>query len=128
MTTLEPFDSSGRPVIVSDPEILTRAIEKAVAGGLNESYGQVALHMLIEAYSTNVEAAGMFVRGIIFNHAFAKALWGEKETDTGDAWYDPEGSANGTGAYVSVKLPAWQYHLQQMVIALDLIKYLGEHI
>lgn len=40
---------------------------------------------------------------IIYNHDFAKALWGEK----------PLG---------------WRYHLQMMVVADDPIEYLGEHL
>ena len=53
---------------------------------------------------------------LIFNHDFAKALWPDKGTKLFRSGDDPE--------YV----PDWQYHLQQMVIADDPIKYLEANI
>lgn len=52
---------------------------------------------------------------VIFNHDFAKALWGE-------ATYHDSGSE------MLVDKLGWQDHLKQMVIANDPIKYLGEHL
>lgn len=46
---------------------------------------------------------------VIFNHDFAKALRGEKKIIVG-------------------MIEPWKYHLQQMVIADDPIKYLGENL
>ncbi len=62
----------------------------------------------------------------IFNHDFAKALWGahmvhptsDLPSDTNDGFY----------LWEEVVIPNWQSHLQQMVIAADPIKYLGEHL
>lgn len=52
-------------------------------------------------------------------HDFAKALWGK----------NPMWSNDPMGAYNdSPKEENWQHHLQQMVIAEDPIKYLGENI
>jgi hypothetical protein len=34
----------------------------------------------------------------------------------------------GGGAMTDMRHPGWQFHLQQMVIANDPIKYLGEHL
>lgn len=50
---------------------------------------------------------------IIFNHSFARALWGEDVIDQGSN-YDGE--------------EVWRYHLQEMVISSDPVKYLGENI
>lgn len=58
------------------------------------------------------------LEGIIFNHDFAKALWGECTT-----WVRSK-----SGRVTHLPLDGWQYHLQQMVIADDPIKYLGENI
>lgn len=57
---------------------------------------------------------------VIFNHLFARALWGE------DILIRPmEDFNNDTSRYY---LPNWQYHLQQMVVAADPIVYLGKNI
>ncbi|SIC58911.1 hypothetical protein [Mycobacteroides abscessus] len=55
----------------------------------------------------------------IFNHDFAKALWGDGR--------DKEGKVP-IGDFRWYMGPYWQYHLQQMVIADDPIKHLGEHL
>lgn len=55
---------------------------------------------------------------LIFSHDFAKSIWPEPTSKR----------------YMFFKALAsdysfrWQYHLQQMVIASDPIKYLGEHL
>lgn len=57
----------------------------------------------------------------IFSHDFAKAFWGEK-TKT-DRIYDCD--------YEIVddrSLPAWQYHLQQMVLEKEPLKYLEKFL
>jgi hypothetical protein len=60
---------------------------------------------------------------IIFNHDFAKALWGEsKPIDIG---------RRDAGGYKTFGQPmsiGWQEHLRDMVIADDPIKYLGDHL
>lgn len=120
-------DRSAKSVTVvcepTDQEILEEAIQKAVAGGwVNEDdtkpitlpdTGHVFLtHGLLDMPHIFFEVAEL-----IFNPDFAKALWGEE-------WAHklidnvPLGRSN----------PAWQYHLQQMVIANDPIRYLGENI
>jgi hypothetical protein len=65
---------------------------------------------------------------IIFSHDFAKAFWGEKkvfigtekvpEPHTLNVYYDREVYAPS----------AWQYHLQQLVLAEDRLKYLEEFL
>ncbi len=66
---------------------------------------------------------------IIFDHDFAKALWGDKKLPYKK--YEPD--YYNLGQYKPVvattkKSEAWKFHLQQMVIADDPIKYLGEHL
>jgi len=53
---------------------------------------------------------------IIFSHDFAKALWGEEELQ------------HVNQAFSKVVKDGWRRHLQQMVIAEDPIKYLGENL
>lgn len=60
---------------------------------------------------------------LIFNHDFAKALWGEGPV------YARSGKPIDSGiTYHDETCLAWQYHLQQMVIAEDPVKYLGENV
>ncbi len=60
----------------------------------------------------------------IFNHDFAKALWKDVDfdpTDT-DLW---EGDGYTSALFHG---EAWQFHIQNMVIADDPIEYLGENL
>ncbi len=109
---------------MANQEILTKAIQKAIDGGWKNE----------EMYSFDSRVgSGLFNPGIgeygghehesvlIFNHDFAKALWGEP-TDTMTV------QNNNLNVKQLVDMNGWQYHLQQMVIADDPIKYLGENI
>lgn len=102
---------------MTNQEILTKAINLAIAGGWENE----------EMYSFDTRVgSGLFNPGIgeygghediavlIFNHNFAKALWGETIWNLHDT---PEED-----------LYIWQHHLQQMVITEDPIKYLGENL
>lgn len=91
-------------------EILTKAIEKAVAGGWSGSglVDNQDYYLLLEVSAFDV----------IFNHDFSRALWSERmvaQDDVATIFADPS-------------YPNWMYHLQQMVIADDPIAYLGEHL
>lgn len=145
---------------MTNTEILTKAIQKAIDGGWEgllrnggsnktgcyhypdgtqllkwrwEEKERVFSDGEYDGYeSINVEA-------IIFNHDFAKALWGEK-------WLPITEGVQDGGQYTDFRhqrthdwqemlfstwdyvMPAWAYHLCQMVIAEDPIKYLGEHL
>lgn len=58
------------------------------------------------------------VRDILYDHNFAKALWGNQRLlETGLL-----------GEPIAQPQYLWQYHLQQMVISDDPIAYLREHM
>lgn len=92
--------------------ILFLAIEKAMAGGYDwDKYhspgvsgkaGWVDYAIMVGDYPT-----------LIYNHDFAKALWGD----------DPSWAINP-----EEHVENWQHHLQQMVIADDPLEYLGNNI
>lgn len=87
---------------MSNQEILEKAIQKAIDGGWHgccSTTKRIIMHN--EPFS------------IIFNHDFAKALWGKEDRQF-----------RSIGGWTQ----AWKYHLQQMVIAEEPIKYLGENI
>jgi hypothetical protein len=99
---------------MTNQEILEKAIQKAIAGGWKN--GQDWLDTI-----RSDDAPAFTAKLFIFNHNFAKALWGEKH-DALKEWRKeipdlPKPTSMG-----------WKYHLQQMVIAPDPIKYLGEHL
>lgn len=115
-------------------QILEAAITKAIDGGWTvddwtdddefhwsmdtSEYGVYPL-MHVDGNSLN-EEFWLRPNDIIFNHNFAQAIWGSILHKA-----DPDDEDK----YPYRKLiPAWQYHLMQMVIAPDPIAYLGEHL
>jgi hypothetical protein len=111
-------------------EILAKAIERAISNGwrptgfaihkLNPD--RIVEHMFeLEGWTVDewYEGSGSYS---IFNHDFAKALWGKEIIDTGMV------RVNKDLDYEAVTMPLWKFYLHQMVIAEDPIKYLGENI
>lgn len=121
---------------MSNQEILTKAIEKAIEGGWYGIYkdghtwpeAKDLLTMQWDSSSEKftdgaIEDETTFnVEAIIFNHDFAQALWGEARPTRYDVFPD------ATGKYGVDGKEGWRYHLMFMVISDDPIKYLGEHI
>jgi len=105
----------------NNQEILARAIQKALdSGWIPIVFGVDPLE--IERRNTKFIIEGTDPRAYIYSHDFAKALWGE------NTWIDPVSLEVGVMRHVSPHLPIWQYHLQQMVVAENPIKYLGENL
>lgn len=111
--------------LMTNQEILTKAIEKAIAGGFKWPYTGCSDEPLVTDGGNLIPMLNLpTLHWIIFNHDFAKALWGEavlkfSPTDfTGPEDFNKE----------FFELPAYKYHLQRMVIADDPIKYLGDNI
>lgn len=114
-------------------EILEAAIQKAIAGGwadiFNGGYEKWEWQPEFtrwdngEIYEDN-ERIDLEV--VIFNHDFAKALWGEEDEIPYRIGSDMDSTWVAYGKVVTD--PAWMYHLQHMVIADDPIQYLGEHL
>lgn len=111
---------------MTNQQILEKAIQKAIDGGWTPLKG-VNTNLLefeisenktriIWRYNHVTSLEKWSVYGTIFNHDFAKALWpGNMPTGVNlPNWAEPT--------------PAWESHLQNMVIAEDPIKYLGDHL
>lgn len=99
-------------------QILTKAIQKAIDGGwypigMDHEHPATVKTLAVEGAD----------KCYIFNHDFAKALFGEEEPAMG---YRRD--AGGYRVFGQPTTLGWKYHLQQMVIADDPIKYLGEHL
>jgi hypothetical protein len=104
--------------------ILKKAIQKAIDGGWNNIEGFVPINL--GAGDVGLEyadsSAVVLPMAMIFNHDFTKALWGDKHT------WKISGVSTDSSSFQITDLPDSAHHLQQMVIAVDPIKYLGENI
>ena len=103
---------------MSNQQILTKAIEKAIAGGWHEGHDFTVVGGHI------YDLDNLRTDDLIYWHSFAKALWGEEPYakhyymfENGTHWRERDD-----------RLPNWSWQLQQIVIADDPIKYLGENI
>lgn len=120
-------------------EILQKAVEKA---NKNMPEGSKLTIGLMNFLASN----HLRYYHLIFNKTFAKAFWGEEETKSA-LWkiFNPpiEGEPvtyvgtyvlrwkeenQPTVAFAPAESPAWQYHLQQMVLEEDPIQYLSKFI
>lgn len=112
---------------MTNKEILQKAIKKVEENGCNRCYSSFLDYHNerdIVEYKKHYQ--------IIFSHDFAKAFWGED-------LYHPEKKQkiinHRLKIYAScfdmnskVNIIAWRYHLQQMVICEEPIKYLEEYL
>lgn len=118
-------------------QILTKAIKKAIAGGWHNGEQLLPFElldsMLPEGAETDIDPSvfeikhkmleldgGDYVNveAVIFDHDFARALWGKGKT-----------FKHKDGTLITIENPNyWKVKLRSMVVAKDPIKYLGEHI
>ena len=114
-------------------KILQKAIERAVKNGYKTDWYRDGVWTVDETYGDVYEH---YVESptIIFSHEFAKAFWGEK-----DMWYETECTCGGVGIHMSddthsedcarPKAPrGYRFHLQQMVIEKEPLKYLEQFL
>lgn len=109
-------------------DILQKAIEKAKQKGFKLPYIKLEYSVydryqsLICLYETEKDYSWYGFKDIIFSHDFAKAFWGEEEHN----W-------NGTSQCSRCRYYSewgedhsycWEYHLQQMVLEKEPLKYL----
>jgi hypothetical protein len=128
--------------MLTNQQILEKAIQKAIEGGWREEespsfeylgefrHNPIRLNTYVEDIDDGFGGFGRrdySVEQTIFNHDFAKALWGERIIGYR---VHPARDYDRSKAVVveSDYIYMWQSHLQQMVIAEDPIKYLGEHM
>lgn len=65
---------------------------------------------------------------LIFSHKCAKCFWGEDLIQTGKIKCLGRFDKKFTQVYGHEFLPAWQYHLQQMVLEKEPLKYIAEFL
>jgi len=111
---------------MTNETILKKAIEKAVKNGwLKDDKVKIETYALrLPTIMLNHNMKGekfLTAYEIIFSHDFAKAFWGE-EWKEGDCIKQPADE-------MFLKPPLrWQYHLQQMVLEENPIKYLEKFL
>lgn len=120
---------------MSNQEILGKAIKKAIEGGwrspwMGELVGIesdiITGEVFIIFQHRNLPVFKWSIAGMILSHDFARSVWGD-EIYAKVIWPHPDYEFD-TSATSLVLTPLWQYHLQQMVISDDPIKYLGDHL
>ena len=135
---------------MSDKEILEKAIQKAIEGGWDKRNAEY-VEVQIETIDFDLRMSGIepvheefanihFIsprkgidnvidtKNVLFNHDFAKALWGEKtfnmECNTCHFIHELY-DHHQFGLEIA---EPWMLHLTEMVLVGDPIKYLGENI
>lgn len=133
---------------MTNQEILEKAIQKADSNGWEYPFGAncyeinkyvkarpevIAFGFREEWQDDNTPGhleGHWSIPELIFDHDFAKALWGEEliQYPEGDK-YTITAKLNPAPNFCrSSELFVWEYHLQQMVKADDPVKYLGENL
>ena len=116
--------SEKRPIIISelrDDEIMKRAIDKARKNGWR--VGGTSRYFVRKLYTEKQMFSQTFYNGIntiIFSHFFAKAFWGEQYISS-PVYHHGE-------VIDDLGLPAWQYHLQVMVLEENPLNYIKKFV
>lgn len=117
--------------MMNNKEILEKAIKLAVDNGFNHNDQTLIRASKYGIYWKRPNEKNEYyqeVPSLIFNHDFAKAIWGSRTLNalTGEKFVAkklPEGLIETV--YVDF---AWEYYLQNMVISEDPITYLGDNL
>lgn len=115
---------------MTNKEIFEKAVKKAIQNGysINENVHTLAYNCYTQTYEEIPTLISS--NDIIFSYGFAKAFWGEEWIEwygllTPNLAFDPY---SGNKQYANYTLPAWEYHLQQMVLEDDPISYLKKFL
>ena len=114
---------------MKDEEILRKAIEKVVKNGYPNRFIKGG------AYLTSNSIKRTLYFNLIFSHSFAKAFWGASKPNVCHNC-GKEGVVSGKGMYCPKcrvvhkheSITHWQYHLQQMVVEEQPLKYLEKFL
>jgi hypothetical protein len=106
---------------MTDEEILKKAIEKALHNNWEHMLPFVPTWALEQANEDRLtkHITKTYGKSIIFSHDFAKAFWGA------DIYRHGMRTNHGS---ISGEMRMWQYHLQQMVLEEEPLKYLEQYL
>lgn len=127
-------------------EILKKAIEKAVENGYklpfllsnDNNFKTILINIDTKTFCDN-SVLKFAINGLFFSQDFAKAFWGEEIKifeledicDGTDNFYGFGGKliySYTEGGSIKYEGKSWKYHLQQMVLEEDPIKYLEQFL
>ncbi|MEA3430168.1 MAG: hypothetical protein U9R08_02765 [Nanoarchaeota archaeon] len=109
---------------MTNKEILKEAIMQAIRNGFDDDTIFDWIGKEVEQY--NIMEKGIGLESIIFSHDFAKAFW--KKTQTEPKFLDLQNWMLSDEEVPTYCGEIWQYHLQEMVLCEDPIKYLEQFI
>lgn len=119
---------------MSDKEILEKAMEKAIKNGLEIN---LSLSDFKEILEYNHHLTPVIYYWIIFSHEFTKAFWGEnrikcyncsKEFVSVEEYFNHTEKSKCDLCDGYEDISGWIYHLQQMVIVKEPLKYLEKFV
>jgi hypothetical protein len=134
---------------MTEQETIQKIIEKAVARGWDmfgyrtraETVWNICWPTIIiqnvDEDGNGIEIDNFRLPEVIFSHAFAKAFWGDEnkfaassyettgEQDSEDGHYLYNGGIDNS---LDKIIPAWQWHLQQMVVEEQPLRYLERYL
>jgi len=126
---------------MTDTEVLQRAIEIAIKQGFNPGpswYSMDTITGHVEELDSqqyllkSIRDNPFMVKSIIYNHEFAKSLFGEygyiPEAQYKFQYKKNSGVEKTRIFTIASAVSPWQYHLQMMVISPDPIDYLRNYI
>jgi hypothetical protein len=121
---------------VKKEQTLRKIIEKALKNGFRKNWGTA--HQTVDAVMESCRQKGSelgairapelwwcLYESIIFSHDFAKAFWGKEIVC--DACGD-KGCYETSDIFPEGGIPCWKFHLQEMALEKDRIKYLKQFI
>ena len=126
---------------MTNEEILEKAIDKALRNGLRLSF--IRIGGKLRGIDVVLNCSFPELMGIIFTHDFAKAFWGECKRwldvqdgegidDVNEKEYkeiSEEIKNENQGYWRRLReIDGWQYHLQQMVLEKEPLKYLKKFL
>jgi len=101
---------------MTNEQILKKAIEKAIKNGYKYGFG---INKALKYFGT-IKRKNSWYYSTIFSHDFTKAFFGTEPLNIGIEM--------GTEKGEIVNLENWQYHLQQMVLKEEPLKYLEKFL
>jgi hypothetical protein len=109
-------------------EILKKAVNKAIENGFKQERTQ-HIYLIQKVFGVNT-INKEWLRGFIFDHDFAKAFFCDnRELRVAYEGYCKDEECNTNEELDEAwRIKSWQYHLQQMVLEEDPIKYLEKFI
>lgn len=107
---------------MTDKDILTKAIFKAINNGYKKDNNK--LYLIARGNIKSILSIE-FYRSLIFDHDFAKAFWGKQKIWGNNSNLNYEETNKAVNNQLNYD---WEYHLQQIVVEKEPLKYLEKFL